>query len=137
MHPNAGNAREALNNAVNAGHLIRQPCFICGELKTEGHHPDYDQPLSVVWLCVKHHKQCHPTRGGERESFVATKIIHVLGDCIKESKMTYDLMHKATGVNRATLCRLAQRKVPLLSVELASRIAPAFGYELRLVRKRK
>jgi hypothetical protein len=50
---------------------------------------------------------------------------------------TYEVMQEATGVNRATLCRLAQRKVPLLSVELASRIAPAFGYELRLVKRRK
>jgi len=50
---------------------------------------------------------------------------------------TYAVMEKETGVNRATLCRLAQRKVPLLSVELASRIAPAFGYELRLIKRRK
>ena len=47
-----------LNNAVRDGRLIPLPCFICG-IKAEAHHPDYDQPLSVVWLCPSHHKQAH------------------------------------------------------------------------------
>jgi hypothetical protein len=31
----------------------------CTETKLEAHHPDYDRPLDVVWLCNKHHRECH------------------------------------------------------------------------------
>ncbi len=27
------------------------------------HHPDYDQPLLVIWLCRKHHKRHHQDEG--------------------------------------------------------------------------
>jgi hypothetical protein len=71
---------------------------------------------------------------------MSNQILEELAKSIGESNYageTYAVLEAATGVNRATLCRLAQRKVPLLSVELASRIAPAFGYELRLIKRRK
>ncbi len=58
-HPNRYAAGIALSRAVRDGTLIKQPCFVCGETVVEGHHPDYDKPLAVVWLCVKHHKQLH------------------------------------------------------------------------------
>lgn len=48
-----------LNNAVRDGIVKKTPCFICGNEKSEAHHPDYDQPLSVVWLCSAHHKEIH------------------------------------------------------------------------------
>lgn len=36
--------------------LIKQNlCQICGEIKTEMHHPDYKLPLNVIWVCKKHH----------------------------------------------------------------------------------
>lgn len=40
------------------GLLKKQPCWVCGE-KAIAHHPDYDRPLDVVWLCQPHHKQTH------------------------------------------------------------------------------
>jgi hypothetical protein len=27
--------------------------------KGERHHPDYTQPLTVIWLCRKHHRETH------------------------------------------------------------------------------
>jgi hypothetical protein len=51
-------AHQAVNNAVRDGRLIPLPCFVCG-LKAEAHHPDYDRPLDVVWLCPSHHRQAH------------------------------------------------------------------------------
>lgn len=58
------NAREraaqvAVGNAVRDGRLLKQPCFVCGDEDVEGHHPDYDAPLSVVWLCKCHHREIH------------------------------------------------------------------------------
>lgn len=35
-----------------------QPCIICGG-KAERHHPDYSQPLNVIFLCRSHHKKVH------------------------------------------------------------------------------
>jgi len=46
-------------NAVRNGKLIKQPCEICGELKVEGHHDDYEKPLEVRWLCISHHAEHH------------------------------------------------------------------------------
>jgi hypothetical protein len=45
--------------AHNLGTLIRQPCVICGEAKSEAHHDDYLQPLIVRYLCRPHHRQFH------------------------------------------------------------------------------
>ena len=52
-------ARERLRKAVKAGIVIRLPCERCGALKSEGHHPDYSCPLSVLWLCRSCHKEHH------------------------------------------------------------------------------
>lgn len=41
------------------GRLTILPCMECGSLDVEGHHPDYSQPLSVVWLCKEHHQELH------------------------------------------------------------------------------
>ena len=51
-------AHNAVSKAVLRKGLIPHPCWVCGE-KAEAHHPDYDRPLDVVWLCQPHHKQAH------------------------------------------------------------------------------
>ena len=43
------------------GKLIPQPCAICGSPNVEMHHPDYDRPLEVVWLCKPHHREADRT----------------------------------------------------------------------------
>jgi hypothetical protein len=57
--PERDAARKAVQDAVRAGKLIRQPCEKCGELKSEGHHDDYTKPLEVRWLCRTHHTEHH------------------------------------------------------------------------------
>lgn len=57
-HPLRRKAQEALGNAIRDGRVTKHPCFVCGE-KAEAHHPDYSQPLDVVWLCRPHHMQAH------------------------------------------------------------------------------
>lgn len=49
----------AVSNALKNGKLERLPCWVCGSEKVEAHHPNYDEPLSVVWLCAVHHKEIH------------------------------------------------------------------------------
>lgn len=57
--PNRVKATNAVNNAVRDKRLEKWPCQVCGEAKSVAHHPDYDRPLDVVWLCQAHHKQAH------------------------------------------------------------------------------
>lgn len=56
------NARAALRYAVRSGRLSRpRSCGRCGRVtpKIHGHHPDYDRPLEVLWLCVRCHADEH------------------------------------------------------------------------------
>jgi hypothetical protein len=52
-------SRQVFARAVNSGALLRQPCQVCGNSESEGHHPDYRLPLAVDWLCRKHHREAH------------------------------------------------------------------------------
>jgi hypothetical protein len=52
-------AGHKLRYAIATGKIKRQPCEICENPKTQGHHEDYDKPLDVRWLCDKHHKEEH------------------------------------------------------------------------------
>ena len=58
-NPQAYWAHAALRSGIRRGLVTPEPCVICGEPKAEAHHPDYDRPLAVQWLCRQHHKQAH------------------------------------------------------------------------------
>ena len=45
--------------AIKRGDLVPQPCEVCGKERVDAHHPDYDKPMDVMWLCRKHHKDIH------------------------------------------------------------------------------
>jgi hypothetical protein len=53
-------ANLAVGNAIKHGHLVSQPCFICGN-KGEAHHASYapEMLLIVTWVCRVHHRQIH------------------------------------------------------------------------------
>lgn len=57
-HPERKIATDAVRYAVRSGKLTRLPCEICGS-KALAHHPAYDKPLLVTWLCQPHHKAAH------------------------------------------------------------------------------
>ena len=50
---------EVIGNIYEQIHLLRQPCEVCGVVNSEAHLDDYDKPLSVRWLCFKHHREHH------------------------------------------------------------------------------
>lgn len=56
-HPDRRKANLVANRAVRSGKIARQTiCQGCGlEKKLQKHHPDYSQPMLVIWLC----KPCH------------------------------------------------------------------------------
>jgi len=53
------NIRKKTNHAIRMGRLEKQPCVICGAMEVDAHHEVYDNPLNVVWLCEKHHREIH------------------------------------------------------------------------------
>ncbi len=59
-------ARHSVRVAIMQG-VIKRPeggnCQKCGKpcdrLNLHGHHPDYNNPLEIIWLCVSCHKRTH------------------------------------------------------------------------------
>lgn len=52
-------AHLAVQRAVTSGALEKQVCEVCGATKVDAHHDRYDEPLSVRWLCRRHHVKLH------------------------------------------------------------------------------
>lgn len=59
LRPKAVKAKRILNHVIASGKIVRKPCNVCGSNKSQGHHPNYDYPLRVKWLCAQHHKNLH------------------------------------------------------------------------------
>lgn len=57
MHKSS--ASHKVDYARRIGELAKEPCRDCGAETVHGHHPDYSQPLDVIWLCPQHHKAEH------------------------------------------------------------------------------
>lgn len=68
----ATRAQAALRNAIKAGVIARpRRCQVRGCKQTsrlQGHHYSYNAPLSVLWVCPKHHRRLH---AGDRLEVVA------------------------------------------------------------------
>ncbi len=46
--------------ALKSNWIKPGPCALCGAVgKNQGHHPDYNQPALVIWLCPSCHRQEH------------------------------------------------------------------------------
>lgn len=52
-------AHSRLQYAVDSQKIIKKPCEMCGNKKSQAHHDDYSKPLDVKWLCSKHHGLRH------------------------------------------------------------------------------
>lgn len=52
-------AHQKVAYALRKGKMKKQPCETCGEVRVHAHHPNYNKPLDVMWLCSVHHKKWH------------------------------------------------------------------------------
>lgn len=62
--------------AIKSGKLLTSPCQICGEVENVvAHHNDYNFPLTVLWLCARHHQAWHEIFIPERAQIAPVKIL--------------------------------------------------------------
>ena len=54
-------AQAIAGNAIKGGEIARTPCLVCGDPESIAHHPDYNKPRKVIFLCKKHHREIHRT----------------------------------------------------------------------------
>lgn len=60
QHPDRRNCHVTANNHKRVGKIIPEPCRICSTNENiQMHHPDYNKPLLVEWLCFEHHIALH------------------------------------------------------------------------------
>ena len=52
-------ARWYANRMLKNGLIERQPCAVCGKDNSQMHHPNYNEPLLIVWLCSDCHAALH------------------------------------------------------------------------------
>lgn len=60
-----------VQQALRRGELVKpSACSWCGvEGNVQAHHPDYDRPLMVVWICAPCHRAHHRAYSMERRLF--------------------------------------------------------------------
>lgn len=77
-HRLAAIAHRRVRRAVLSGRLVRERCqhtlvlavagtpylqmCRCGNVQTQAHHDDYNEPLKVRWLCREHHRAADAAR---------------------------------------------------------------------------
>jgi hypothetical protein len=53
-------ARAAVYRAIRFGNMTKSSCRDCKIIeKVQAHHPNYDRPLDVIWLCQQCHRNEH------------------------------------------------------------------------------
>lgn len=53
------NVRAITHYYVKKGKIQKENCKICNSPNSQTHHPNYDKPLEVIWLCRDCHLNLH------------------------------------------------------------------------------
>ena len=51
--------RRWTRHQIKSGKISLQPCAVCASTCVQAHHPDYNQPDRVTFLCARHHYDEH------------------------------------------------------------------------------
>lgn len=52
-------ARSYAGVYLRTGRIIKENCKKCGDSNSQMHHPDYNKPIDIIWLCRPCHLQLH------------------------------------------------------------------------------
>ena len=58
----SGRAWSVVKRLIKNGTIKQMPCEVCGNEQSRAHHPDYNKPLEICWVCQKHHIQIHKNK---------------------------------------------------------------------------
>lgn len=59
-HKDKRRAMSKLHEAVKSKKIIKENCLVCSNSNyIDAHHPDYNKPLEVIWLCKSCHQKVH------------------------------------------------------------------------------
>ena len=113
-YPERQRARRAAQRALKTGRFKSRRCEVCGALPSEMHHPDYSEPLKVVFLCKRHHVVAdlrdHPDtpRGRPRDAPRRPRIFKVPGVQVSVDRELVDKAMKATAGKYLTASALVR-----------------------------
>lgn len=65
-----GNTRSYANAYQRRGYIKKQSCLLCNNHNSEKHHPDYDDPLNVIWLCRRCHNRLHKAKRSTIHTYI-------------------------------------------------------------------
>ncbi len=55
--------RKAIQAVARVNNKVRKNCSIRNcKVLGERHHPDYEEPKDIIWLCKKHHEIIHSSK---------------------------------------------------------------------------
>jgi hypothetical protein len=86
-------ARSYAGVYLRKGFIKKADCVECGSPESEMHHPDYDKPIEIVWLCREHHVELHRAESDRRNNlqFKGVKPSHEGIDKHQESMKSIDI----------------------------------------------
>lgn len=58
-NPEKVSAQKKLQRAVRSGKIKKEKCVFCKSINAIAHHPNYSEPLKVIWVCKPHHRAIH------------------------------------------------------------------------------
>lgn len=67
-----GRAHSRVQYLIESGKMKRLPCEVCGEVKSQAHHDDYNKPLDVRFLCQIHHSEHHKNERAQKRGSKST-----------------------------------------------------------------
>jgi hypothetical protein len=109
-------AAKMVRQALRDGTLVKQSCEVCDSEDVQAHHPNYDRPLEVVWLCKEHHDEVHKALregGAGFVSHAATPIPKLTPEQRAERHATYRPFWEAAAADGVELGCLRMRHITL------------------------
>lgn len=106
-------ARKIYTKALLHGEIVRKPCCICGNTyRVAGHHPDYNRPLFIIWLCTKHHIRLHYAPGLIVDELDGLCLYNQTLNAMSDTGLSMKRIAAALKLNRDTVRRAIHGKAP-------------------------
>lgn len=111
-NPTRNNARQVVFYALKSGVLTKPDhCEDCGrgDCTIQAHHPSYDNPLDVMWLCIPCHRKADRKRQRENgEVYGNTR--KLTDDQVREIRASSDTNRNLAAIYGISICSISKIK---------------------------